>query len=161
MDKSARLRELREGRYLQQEVIEKPEPAQGKGKKPGGAKAAKDLDQWYLERRKELSGWCQCGCGQKSSKHDDNNYKGSICHILPKRFFKSVAMHPLNYIELAMFGGCHTNFDERGSDLWPNMECWPVIRMRFLVIFPAISPKEYKHLPPVLLKILEEENIKY
>jgi len=156
MDKIARLRELREGRSFQQEAITEPEPAV---KKTAAQKKQDATEQWYKDRREELTGFCTCGCGQKSSKDNDKRFKGSICHILSYRHFKSVATHPLNYIELAMFGGCHANFDDRSSDRWVNMECWPTIRMRFLAIFPSISRKEYKHLPPVLLKVLEEEGI--
>lgn len=86
-----------------------------------------ELEQWFKDRRKELTGTCMCGCGQTTTKADDKFYKHSICHILPKAKFKSVATHKLNYIELSFWDGCHSNMDNRSMELWPNMECWPLI----------------------------------
>jgi hypothetical protein len=93
-----------------------------------------ELDAWFKARRKELTGTCTCGCGESSSKEDDKQYKASICHIFPKAKFQSVATHKLNYIELNFWNGCHSNMDNRSMELWPNMECWPVIVARFYAI---------------------------
>ena len=160
MDKIARLRELREGKIIQAVTVEPEEkltPSKGLKRQPG--KADPDLDVWFGDRRKELTGFCQCGCGERSSKGDDKNFKASICHIYPKRHFKSVKCHPLNYIEMAFWGGCHTNMDNQGYDRWPNMACWEVIKIRIIAIFPAVSPKEYKHLPDLFITVLTEAGI--
>lgn len=119
-----------------------------------GAPSKEMMDAWFLDRRTEMTGYCQCGCGLTSSKYEDTNYKSSIAHILPKRLFPSVAAHPLNWIEMNFWDGCHTNMDDRGVELWPNMECWPVIVYRFARIYPHIAPAEIRHIPDVLLKTL-------
>lgn len=100
------------------------------------------LDEWFLERRKDLVGTCSCGCGQPSQKKDDTFYRASICHIFPKAYFKSVATHPLNYVELAFFGGCHTTFDQMGVDRWPNLACWDDIKAKVIAIEPYLTPEE-------------------
>lgn len=97
---------------------------------------------WFKERRKEMTGTCHCGCGKPSSKKDDMLYKHSCCHIFPKAHYKSVKIHPKNCIELAFYGGCHTNMDDRSVEKWPNMECWPEIKEKVLILYPLLSPEE-------------------
>lgn len=101
-----------------------------------------DLDQWFEERRKELTSTCQCGCGQKSCKEDDLYFKHSICHIFPKRIFKSVACHPLNFVERAFWGGCHSVLDDTSIERWPNMADWDDIKAKFKEISPFIPETE-------------------
>ena len=103
------------------------------------------LDKWFEERRKELIGTCQCGCGQPSQKKDDTFYRGSCCHIFPKATFKSISAHPLNFVERAMFGGCHSNMDNKSIDLWPNMADWFDIKEKITRLIPFIRPEEKKH----------------
>lgn len=100
------------------------------------------VDDWFLERRENLTGTCQCGCGQKSQKKDDVFYRHCICHIFPKRIFKSVITHPLNYVERAFWGGCHTNFDERSMDKWVGMADWDDIKAKFEAMLPYLTPEE-------------------
>lgn len=107
------------------------------------------LEQWFIERRKEMKGYCQCGCGAKSSRDDDKFYKFSIAHILQKRHFKTVSTHPLNFVEMAFWGGCHSRMDDRSSLLWVNMACWDEILQKFLTMLPLIDDKERKYIPEV------------
>jgi hypothetical protein len=100
------------------------------------------LDEWFEAIRKKLVGVCQCGCGQPSQKKDDTFYRASICHIFPKAYFKSVATHPLNYVELAFFGGCHTTFDLMGVERWVNMACFDDIKAKVLEMEPYLTPEE-------------------
>ncbi len=100
------------------------------------------LDEWFADRRKELTGTCACGCGEPSQKKDDTFFRGSICHILPKSKFRSVAMHPMNFVERAMFGGCHSQMDDRSIDNWPGMEDWDNIVYRFNILEPLLTKAE-------------------
>jgi hypothetical protein len=100
------------------------------------------LDAWFEDRRKDLVGVCQCGCAHKSQKKDDTYYRHCICHVFPKRIFKSVQCHPLNYVERAFWGGCHTNLDERGMDRWPGMADWDDIKMKFEILVPYLTKEE-------------------
>src|SRR5687768_5566704 len=58
-----------------------------------------ELQKWFNERRVEMVGVCQCGCGMKSQKKDDLFFRHSAAHIFPKRIFESIAYHPLNWVE--------------------------------------------------------------
>lgn len=100
------------------------------------------MEQWFKARRKELTGTCQCGCGQPSQKKDDTFFRGSCCHIFPKAIFESVMYHPLNCVERAMFGGCHHNMDNNGLDKWPFMADWEDIKERFYVLAPLLTKEE-------------------
>lgn len=102
------------------------------------------LDEWFVDRRKEMVGTCQCGCGRKSSKKEDDNYRSSICHIFPKRknMFPSVACHPLNWVELNFWDGCHTTFDTMGVDRWPNLACWDDIKAKVIAMDPYLTEEE-------------------
>ena len=117
------------------------------------------LDLWFEERHREMVGVCQCGCGQPSQKKPVVNHEGKkveyfrhcICHIFPKRIFKSVMVHPLNYVERAFFGGCHTNFDEQSMDKWVGMADWDDIKMKVEAMEPYLTEEEkatkfYSHL---------------
>jgi hypothetical protein len=112
------------------------------------------LSRWFLDRRKEMTGRC-LHCGGKSCKTDDKYYKHSIAHILPKAYFKSVATHPSNWIELCFWGNsCHTNMDNSMLDL-TEMSCWDTIITRFQEMYPSIDAKERKRIPETLLQYIE------
>lgn len=100
------------------------------------------MEQWFKARRKELTGICQCGCAQKSQKHDNAFFRGSCCHIFPKSIFESIMYHPLNCVERAMYGGCHFNLDNQGMDKWPSMADWEDIKERFHVLAPLLTDQE-------------------
>lgn len=97
---------------------------------------------WFEERNNELIGVCQCGCGRPSSKDDPKYFKHSCCHLFPKALFPSVALQPLNCIERAFWGGCHTNMDEQGLDKWPAMADWEDIKERFKILAPLLTKEE-------------------
>lgn len=103
-----------------------------------------ELDKFFEKMRKKMVGTCQCGCGQKSQKHDDTFYRHCICHIFPKRIFKSVATNEYNWVERTFWGGHHTNFDEQGMDKWPLMADWHDIKERFHILAPLLTDTERK-----------------
>lgn len=100
------------------------------------------LDEWFLECRKQMTGICSCGCAGTSSKKEDDFYRCSIAHIFPKAYFKSVATHPLNWVELNFWEGHHTNFDNNGVEKWVNMACWDDIKAKVLAMEPYLTPEE-------------------
>lgn len=99
-------------------------------------------EKWFKARQVEMVGVCQCGCAAPSSKNDHIYFRHSACHIFPKAIFPSVQYHLLNYVERAFWGGCHTNMDEQGLDLWPNMADWDDIKEKFHVLAPELTPEE-------------------
>lgn len=124
----------------------------GKELTSGGA----DLKRWFEDRRKELTGIC-AHCGGRSCKDSDKYWKFSIAHILPKNLFKSVATHPLNYIELCFFNqSCHSNFDNKTLDIM-DLNCFDIVITRFVAMYPSIDQKERRYIPDVLLQYVEVE----
>ena len=114
------------------------------------------LDRWFQARRKEMSGRC-LHCGEKTTNHQDDWYKASIAHILPKRFFKSVATHPLNWIELCFWNNnCHAQFDDFKLDI-TELNCYDLVIERFIAMYPSIAPKERRYIPNALLQYVKTE----
>lgn len=111
-----------------------------------------DLQKWFKERQKQLSGRClRCG-----AKYNHTSLKYAIAataHILAKRdnMFPSVALHPENFIELGAGCGCHTWFDLQAS--WEDIAAsniWPVVLEKFKIMEPFI--KERYRIPEVFLQ---------
>lgn len=123
------------------------------------AKYFEDKEQWFQDRRKEMTGFCQCGCNNPSSKNDDKHFRSSCCHVMAKKHFKSIALHPENCIELAFFGGCHTTLDDMGYAHCKNTKpiLWAIVVRKFKILYPLIEPKEHKFIPNVLLLELEQD----
>lgn len=100
------------------------------------------LDAFFERNRKKMIGVCQCGCAEKSQKNDDTFYRNCICHIFPKRIFKSIATNDYNWVERTFWGGHHTNFDEQGMDKWPLMADWDDIKEKFYTLAPLLTDEE-------------------
>jgi len=114
-----------------------------------------ELERWFKDRQKEMTGKCM-NCGGKTEK-DTKNYKCSIAHILPKAYFKSVATHPDNWIELCFYSNsCHTNFDNHMIDLI-DLHCFDTVIQKFTKIYPFIAPEEKRRIPPILIEYLKTE----
>lgn len=86
-----------------------------------------EIDRWFIERRKEMTGYC-CECGKKSFKEHDKHYKWSLAHIIKKSIFKSVATHPSNFIELCWLH--HQEFDSSYENA-QKMNCWSIAKQKF------------------------------
>lgn len=120
------------------------------------SKGYSELDRWFKDRRKEMTGRCE-HCSGVSCKHDDKYYKHSIAHLLPKKIFKSVATHPDNWIELCFWNNsCHTNFDNHMIDLI-DLNCFDNVINKFAKIYPDIAPEEKRHIPKILIEYLKTE----
>lgn len=136
---------------LNKKSLEKKKEKYGKVDTSGNS----ELNRWFLERRKEMTGFCH-HCGNKSTKHNDTYFKFSICHILPKRLFKSVATHESNFIELCFWGNnCHGNMDNNMLDLI-DLNCFDEVVEKFLKMYPSIDKKERRYIPDVLLQYVKD-----
>jgi hypothetical protein len=103
-----------------------------------------------------MTGVCM-NCGGKTCADNDKEYKRSVAHILPKAYFKSVATHPDNFLELCFYGNsCHTNFDNKMLDLI-EMNCFDTIIEKFTKIYPAIAQEEKRRIPSILIEYLKVE----
>jgi len=99
-------------------------------------------EQWFRMIREKLTGTCQCGCGNKSQKKDDMYFRHSCCHLFPKNRFQTVKYHPLNFVERAFFGGCHSILDDTSIERWPNMADWEDIKAKFYILAPLLTEEE-------------------
>lgn len=121
-------------------------------------KAPKDyaeLDRWFKDRQKEMTGRC-ANCNGKTEAHT-KHFKCSIAHILPKAYFKSVATHPDNWLELCFYGNsCHTNLDHAMIDLI-ELNCFDTVIQKFTKMYPFIAQEEKRRIPPILIEYLKVE----
>lgn len=118
-------------------------------------------DKWFEDRRKEMTGHCLF-CQSKTQKDDDNTYRHSIAHLLPKKDgfggFPSVATHPDNWLELCFYSpSCHTNFDNHiiTWELLKDSAEWPLLLEKFKKIYPYIAPEERGRIPDVFLPYIK------
>jgi hypothetical protein len=102
------------------------------------------MDKFFERMRKRMIGICQCGCAEKSQKDDDTFYRNCICHIFPKRIFKSIATHELNWVERSFWNGHHTNMDNRSIELWKNFADFDDIKEKFYMLAPLLTEEERK-----------------
>jgi hypothetical protein len=116
-----------------------------------------ELNRWFDDRRKEMTGVC-ANCGAKSCKESDDFFRFSIAHILPKAYFPSVKTHESNWIELCFWGSgsCHSQMDNKMLDLI-DMACFDTIITRFVEMYPSVAEKEKRRIPPVLMQYIEVE----
>lgn len=164
MDRAENLRRIKEQASLPKEKKRYSIPKKSKKKikqeaherelrnKGGGS----ELDRWFKERRNQMSGYC-LHCGEVTTKNQDQWFKASIAHILPKRLFKSVATHPLNWVELCFWiNNCHARYDNFTLDI-TEMNCYDLIIERFIAMYPDIDPKERRFIPDTLMQYIKNE----
>lgn len=101
-----------------------------------------EMDAFFDKMRKRMTGTCQCGCAQPSQKKDDTFFRNCICHIFPKRIFKSIATHELNWVERAFWGGCHGQMDDTSIERWKNYADWDDIKEKFHQLAPLLTDEE-------------------
>lgn len=95
------------------------------------------LEKWFLERRKEMTGFC-VECGKRSFKDNNDQYKWSLAHILKKSIFRSISTHPSNYLEMCWLH--HQEFDSNYENA-QKMNCWSLAKERFEIMKPSITEK--------------------
>lgn len=152
-------RAARKNGLLPKMVFAKPKKAIKKisDKKAAENAAAKEvgsdnsIDLFFERNRKRMVNVCQCGCARKSSKMEDEFYRCSICHIFPKRIFKSIADNDYNWVERNFWDGCHGNMDNRSMDKWVNYADWDDIKEKYFILAPLLTEDEkktkfYKHI---------------
>ena len=114
------------------------------------------LDRWFREVRKSMTGKCM-NCGGKTCADNDREYKRSVAHILPKAYFKSVATHPDNWLELCFYGSsCHSQMDNKMLDLI-DMNCFDTVIQKFTKMYPFIAQEEKRRIPSILIEYLKVE----
>lgn len=77
----------------------------------------------------------------------------ATAHLLPKKLFKSVATHPLNYLILGASCGCHQKTDR--VDKFVTMKVWNEAAARIKEMIPLLPFDELKYLSGQLMTALE------
>lgn len=114
----------------------------------------KQLDTWFGQRMRERPRVCTepgcvvvlpgLGCGTTWL------IKATVAHVVPKRNFWSVALHPLNRVFLCK--GHHDRYDS-SWDAAQQMGVWPQAVENFQQFMHLIHDKELRHLPPALREL--------
>jgi molecular chaperone DnaK (HSP70) len=101
----------------------------------GRFKENAELEKWFLERRKEMTGLCS-ECGKRTFKDDNKQYKWSLAHLLPKSIFASVATNEFNFLELCFLH--HQEFDS-SWDKAKQMMCWGLAKRKVSMFIEQVT----------------------
>lgn len=121
-------------------------------KQAKGAHEAELLKVFFREQTAKVPARCE-NCDQPIIVTAAWPKSAAVCHIIPKKHFKSVMIHPLN----RWFGciNCHGDYDNKGWSFAITMPIWPVCVERFAEFMMLIKDTELKYLPDALLNILQ------
>lgn len=114
-----------------------------------------DLQKFFRSKMKLMRGKCMETGAATNTKIYSEAIK-SICHILPKSKFKSVATHPVNWMEYSW--DFHHKFDNMLS--WGDkleLKSWPIIEERIMMMSPNIAKEELRYLPDFLRDKIETQ----
>jgi hypothetical protein len=111
----------------------------------------RELDNWYLFQISIMP--CRCeNCNEPLNRWAPWGAKSYVAHIVEKRNFKSVQVHPLNRLFLCI--QCHTNYDNWGKDKVMQMAVFDVAIERFKVFANKIPHSEYDFLPEYFMELV-------
>ncbi|MBB6236506.1 hypothetical protein HDC90_001118 [Pedobacter sp. AK013] len=108
---------------------------------------------WFQQQIALLPQYCE-NCEQPLIAWAKWNLGAFIAHIIPKRDFESVIVHPLNRLFLCI--DCHTNYDRATSAEIKEMKCWPVALARFNHFKKQINPEEISALQDCFFENLSQ-----
>ena len=113
----------------------------------------KSLDEWFNEIEKKhftINGGSCMECGlwipPQYARH-------ATAHLLPKKLFKSVATHELNYLILGAGCGCHNKTHR--VDTFVQMKVFPEAARRIKILVPLLPFEELRHISNQLDLALE------
>lgn len=112
-----------------------------------------DLDKWFseIEDRHFSSGFGIC---METGDSIPRAYaRAATAHLLPKKIFKSVATHPLNYLILSAANGSHDKTHR--IDKFIKMKIWPQAKERILQMIPLLPTDELRRISNQLLVALD------
>ncbi len=128
-------------------LLSSPQNQEGLNRALNGYKEPTELDQWYMDRRVEMTNVC-IECGKSTQKSNEKYYRWSICHIVPKSLVPSVATNIFNWVELCQLH--HQEFDNT-FDKAAAMMCFGEVKMKFQIFKKEIPNEELRKVNPHLL----------
>lgn len=117
-----------------------------KGPKPASVvrEERKAKGAWYANQIKQAAKNCE-NCGTPLAGTKAVIASAIIAHILPKKQFPSVALHPLN--RWFACGDCHTNHDQKGAKFVQSMPVFPILKLRVKEFYHLIEREERRRVP--------------
>lgn len=114
-----------------------------------------EKQKWFRARVKLMTGHC-AETGLKTETKIFQYAIMSICHLLPQRLCPSVALHPLNWIELNV--DFHVKFDAMSWEEKEKLGCWPIIQERLIHVWECLAPEERRHFPDSVRNYIEKNS---
>lgn len=114
-----------------------------------------ELDVWFsgIEKKHSLPVQGGSHCMECGYYIPAMFMRHATAHLLPKKLFKSMATHELNYLILGAGCGCHAMTDR--VDKFVQMKCWPEAARRIKIMLPLLPFDELKFLSSQLLIALD------
>jgi hypothetical protein len=110
------------------------------------------LRKFFAEQVRIMPARCE-NCGKRITTPGAPR-SAAVAHIIPKRHFKSVMVHPMN--RWFGCGDCHTNYDNKGWTYAVTMPVWPTCVERFREFMALIKDTELKFLPDALVIVMQD-----
>ena len=128
-----------------------------KEQKATGVKEASklELDVWFNNIKESHWGIMRYfPCMECKTPINVDYARHATAHLLPKKLFKSVAIHELNYLILGAHCGCHEKTHR--VDKFVTMTIWPEAARRIKEMMPSLPFDELKYLSSQLLTALDQ-----
>lgn len=158
-----RQQQIFEGRPLKEKKKYSPIPKKSakriekeKEQKASGSKEASklELDVWFTEiEKKIIFGDLGTYCKECNAWIPKQYIRHATAHLLPKKIFKSVATHELNYMIYGAGCGCHEKTHR--VDKFIQMKTWPEAARRIKIMIPLLPMDELRHISNQLLEALD------
>lgn len=135
-------------------IKEDKEEKDGRKKEGNKLDAKIALDVWFRHKvDKHWGNSIYCPCMECGAAIRVDYARHATAHLLPKKLFKSVATHELNYLILGAGCGCHSLTDR--VDKFVTMRVWPEAARRIKEMIPLLPFDELKYLSSQLMTALE------
>lgn len=139
--------------------VSKKRAAQIEADKKSGTKPVGklELDKWFHDIEKKHVKWFQggggCRCMECNAWIPAQFIRHASAHLLPKKLFKSVATHELNYMIYG--GGCGCHEKTHRVDKFIQMRTWPEAARRIKILIPLLPVDELRYISNQLLEALD------
>jgi hypothetical protein len=113
-----------------------------------------DLEKWFADiEEKYWGGGKKMYCMECSEYIPKEYARHATAHLLPKKIFKSIETHPLNYLILG--AGCSCHEKSHRVDKFIKLKIWPEAKRRINELIPLLPVDELRRISNQLLIALE------
>ncbi len=118
-------------------------------RKAGGNSSKLELDKWFFDIQKKEFGAHFTYCMECGERVYREYARHATAHLLPKKIFKSVATHELNYLILGAGCGCHEKTHTVSKFI--TMKIFPEAARRIKEMMPLLPVDELRQISNQLL----------